>query len=194
MPFKDLKTRNEIFQKLNYYSCLDTLACWNIRCHRCPLLIDCCNYVCQTSSFYVKWLIRSISSEKLAGLLQPVINDVGQPCLTSTSRAQLSTGPPLCFPRGLSLIVYTFSFMPCAQRKPSSHRSNRSRGTVLGVAKLNFLQEKRDCCITCRLSSKSWVLSEAHVICEIVLMFPHSLPLLKTNYLMKSEDETSNLT
>lgn len=70
--------------------------------------MDCCNYVCQTrSSFYVKWLIRSISSEKLAGLLQPVINDGGQPCLTSTSRAQLSTGPPLCFPRGLSLIVYT---------------------------------------------------------------------------------------
>lgn len=179
----------------NSYSCLDTLACWNIRCHRCPLLMDCCNYVCQTrSSFYVKWLIRSISSEKLAGLLQPVINDGGQPCLTSTSRAQLSTGPPLCFPRGLSLIVYTFSFMPCAQRKPSPHWSKPSRGTVQGVAKLNFPQEKRDCCITCRLSSKSWVLSEAHVICEIVLMFPHSLPLMKTNYLMKSEDETSNIT
>ncbi len=102
-------------------------------------------------------------SQKLAGLLQPVINDGGRPCLTNTSRAQLSTGPPLLLSSRFEPNRYIV-YMPCAQRKPSPHWSNQRHGTVLGLAKLNFLQEKRDCCITCRLSSKSRVLSEARVI------------------------------
>ncbi len=107
-------------------------------------------------------------SQKLAGLLQPVINDGGRPCLTNTSRAQLSTGPPLCFPRGLSLIVYIV-YMPCAQRKPSPHWSNQRHGNCSGTRQTKLPTGEEDCCITCRLSSKSRVLSEARVICEIWL-------------------------